>query len=216
MPRRRRKRDTPRLLDTYCGQGGASEGYSRAGFTVVGVDLHPQPNYPFDFHQGDAIEFIRDHGHEFDAIVASPPCQAFTLAQRIQQRKHPDLIAETRHALMGTGLPWVIENVEGAPLRQDVLLCGAMFSGLRTYRHRVFESSVPLAQPEHPAHTIRTTKMGRPPREGEFMHIVGNFSGVAEARKAMGIDWMTRDGLREAIPPAFTQYVGGFLRLAIT
>jgi DNA (cytosine-5)-methyltransferase 1 len=200
----------PRLLDLFCCEGGASMGYSRAGFEVVGVDIQPQPRYPFEFHQGDALEFVRDHGHEFDVIHASPPCQAHTRAQKIMKRDHPDLISQTREALGATGKPYIIENVEGAPLESPVVLCGAMF-GLETYRHRLFETSFNAGQPLHAPHDKRTTKMGRAPVEGEFMHIVGNFSGVDRARRIMGMDWASRDGLREAIPPAYTEYLGGKL-----
>lgn len=198
----------PRLLDLYCCAGGAAMGYYQAGFDVVGVDIDPQPNYPFEFVQGDALKFLLEHHHEFVAYHGSPPCQAFTNAQRIQGNDHPDFIGATRAAFDLIGKPWVIENVPGAPLREPIELCGAMFDGLRTYRHRLFETSFPVAAPCHPRHVCATTKMGRPPRDGEFMHVVGNFSGVARAREAMGIDWMTRDELREAIPPAYTEFVG--------
>jgi DNA (cytosine-5)-methyltransferase 1 len=204
----------PRLLDLFCCQGGAGMGYFRAGFTVVGVDIAPQPRNPFIFFQRDAIDFLRHHGKAFDAIHASPPCQAFTNAQRIMGNEHPDLIGPTRELLEEIGRPYVIENVPGAPLRDPVELCGAMF-GLRTYRHRLFESNIKLDAPEHPEHIARTTKMGRRPQPGEFMHVVGNFSGVAEAREAMGIDWMTRDGLRESIPPAYTEHIGRQLMAVI-
>ncbi|MFL0711651.1 MAG: hypothetical protein ACJLS2_02410 [Microcella pacifica] len=205
---------TPRLLDLFCCQGGASVGYARAGFDVVGVDIEAQPRYPFEFHQADAVEFLMQNGHEFDAIHASPPCQAHSLAQRIQRNEHPDLIEPTRRALVELGRPWVIENVPGAPLRDPVLLCGPMF-GLQTYRHRLFESNVSLSVPEHPKHGARTTKMGRPRREGEYMHIVGNFSGVDAAREIMGMHWANREGLREAIPPAYTEHIGAQLMRAV-
>ncbi|MEV0057246.1 DNA methylase [Saccharopolyspora shandongensis] len=201
----------PRLLDLYSCAGGAGMGYHRAGFDVVGVDIAPQPRYPFEFHQADALEFLAEHGHEFDAIHASCPCQAFTNAWKLHRNDHPDLIAPTRELLQATGLPWVIENVEGAPLHNPVMLCGAMFPGMRVYRHRLFETNFPVAVPAHPEHVARLTKMGRPPRPGEFMHVVGNFSGVQAARDAMGIDWMTRDELREAIPPAYSQHIGAAL-----
>ncbi|WP_433868446.1 DNA methylase [Saccharopolyspora sp. CA-218241] len=206
----------PVLLDLYCCAGGAARGYADAGFDVVGVDIVDQPNYPFEFHQADAIEFVTAHGGGFDAVHASPPCQRYSLAQRIRSREHPDLVGATRQALVTTGRPWVIENVEGAPLENPVLLCGAMFPGLRVYRHRLFETTFPLPVPPHPQHMARLTKMGRPPAAGEFMHVVGNFSGVQQAREAMGIDWMTRDGLREAIPPAYTHHIGGALLRALT
>lgn len=199
--------NAPRLLDAFCCQGGASAGYAAAGFTVVGVDIAPQPHYPFPFHQRDAITFIRTHARHFDAIHTSPPCQAHTLAQRIMGNTHEDLIAPTRQALIESGKPWVIENVVGAPLVDPIELCGAMF-GLRTYRHRLFESNIPLTAPAHPEHKARTTKMGRRPVVGENLHIVGNFSGADIAREVMGMPWATRDGLREAIPSVYAEFVG--------
>ncbi len=197
----------PKLLDLFCCQGGASMGYHAAGFDVIGIDIDPQPRYPLEFHKADALDYLERHGHEFDAIHASPPCQAFTNAQKIQGNEHPDLLAPVRELLSDLGKPFVIENVPGAPLINPVELCGAMF-GLRTYRHRLFESNVVLWAPRHPVHVARTTKMGRRPVEGEFMHVVGNFSGVDQAREAMGMPWATRDGLREAIPPAYTEHIG--------
>lgn len=206
----------PKLLDLYCCQGGASQGYVAAGFTVTGVDIDPQPRYPFEFAQADAISFLLTYGPEFDAIHASPPCQAHTRAQKIQQNDHPDLIEPTRSALRLVGKPYVIENVPLAPLHHPVELCGAMF-GLETYRHRLFEvGGWSLSVPEHPEHTARTTKMGRPPQAGEYMHVVGNFSGTARAREIMGMPWASRDGLREAIPPAYTEYIGRQLIEAVS
>ncbi len=199
----------PKLLDLFCCQGGASEGYHRAGFGVTGIDKDPQPRYPWPhrFYQRDALDFLHRHGKRFDAIHASPPCQLYTNAQRIQNNEHPDLLGPVRDLLLDLGKPFVIENVPGAPLRDPIELCGAMFD-LKTYRHRLFESNVDISAPDHPDHVARTTKMGRPPKDGEFMHVVGNFSGVKRAREAMGIDWMTRDGLRESIPPAYTEHIG--------
>ena len=206
----------PRLLDLFSCQGGASMGYHLAGFDVVGVDIDPQPRYPFEFHQGDALKFLLENWQEFDAFHASPPCQAWTLAQRIQGNSHPDHVAATRAAFELIGKPWVIENVEGAPLRDPIMLCGAMFPPLRVYRHRIFESNVLIFEPPHPDHTAPLRKMGRRPEPGEFMHVVGNFSGVDLAREAMGIDWMTRDGLRESIPPVYAEYVGRQLMAHVT
>lgn len=183
-------------------------GYRRAGFEVVGVDIDPQPRYPFEFHQGDALKYLLEHWQEFDALHASPPCQAHTNAQKIRGNEHPDFIVAVRSAFRLIGLPYIIENVPGAPLDDPIELCGCMFPGLQTYRSRLFESNLPLPVLSCRPHEARTTKMGRPPREGEFMHVVGNFSGVAQARKAMGIDWMSRDELREAIPPAYTEFLG--------
>ena len=200
----------PKLLDLFCCQGGAGRGYDIAGFDVVGVDIEPQPRYPYRFFQRDAIGFLRIHGKRFAAIHASPPCQAHTLAQRLQGNDHPDLIGPTRAALDELGKPYIIENVPGSPLLDPVELCGSMF-GLETYRHRLFEFNIPLPAPEHPTHAARTTKMGRKPVAGEYMHIVGNFSGVDRGREVMGMPWANRDGLREAIPPAYTAYLGGLL-----
>ena len=208
----------PKLLDLFCGQGGAGEGYRRAGFEVVGVDIDSQPRYPFEFHQADALEYLAEHGHEFDAVHASPPCQAHTKAQKIMGNDHEDFIARTRLMLYGLNwhrtinlglppIPWIIENVPGSPLLRSIELCGAMF-GLETYRHRLFESNHPISAPDHPKHDARTAKMGRPVKPGEYMHIVGHFSGVDRAREIMGMQWANQDGLREAIPPAYTEFIG--------
>jgi DNA (cytosine-5)-methyltransferase 1 len=201
------------LIDFYCKAGGASMGYRRAGFDVLGVDIAPQPRYPFPFLRADALDVLnlRVEGAGYDVIHASPPCQAHSDTWRIRANGHPDLIGPTRELLRATGLPYIIENVVGAPLIEPVTLCGAMF-GLRTYRHRLFESNLPLTVPEHPEHVAPQAKMGRPVREGEFQHIVGNFSGVALARETMGMPWANRDGLREAIPVAYTEYLGRQIR----
>jgi len=185
-------------------------GYHLAGFDVTGVDIRPQRRYPFEFIQADALDVLTDATFmaAFDAVHASPPCQAHSKAQRLQGRDHPELIAPTREALRRLGLPYVIENVPGAPLIAPVELCGCMFPGLGVYRERLFEAPWLALAPSHVPHRDPVTKMGRPPRPGERMHVVGNFSGVAAARKAMGIDWMTRDELREAIPPAYTRFIG--------
>ncbi|MEV0138444.1 DNA cytosine methyltransferase [Streptomyces globisporus] len=199
-----------RVLDLFCCQGGAAMGYHRAGFDVTGIDLAPQPRYPFRFIQADAIDYVREHGAEFDFIHASPPCQRYSRAQKIQHRDHPDLIAPTRAALEATGRPWVIENVEEAhrELCDPVTLCAAAF-GMRTYRHRLFETGggFTFIPPRHPAHWAPLTKMGRPRAAGHFAHYVGNFSGVADARTDMGVGWMNRDGIRECIPPAYTHHI---------
>lgn len=198
-------------------------GYYRAGFDIVGVDIKPQPRYPFRFIQADALDILaaivkakRDVGAfngllilgiNADVIHASPPCQAHTMAQRIRGNEHSDLIELTRDLLRQASRHYVIENVPGAPLINPVELCGEMF-GLRTYRHRLFETSFALVPPKHPEHSAKTTKMGRPPQDGEHMHIVGNFSGVGAARRVMEMPWASRDGLREAIPPAYTEFIG--------
>jgi DNA (cytosine-5)-methyltransferase 1 len=198
-----------RALDLFCGQGGSSAGLAAAGFHVTGVDLYHQPNYPFPFHHGDALDlsvsWVRAN---FDLVTASPPCQAYTKCARIRGRRHPRLIAETRAFLERVGLPWVIENVEEArpELRTPVMLCGAQF-GLRTYRHRLFEASFPIQAQIHLPHERRTVKMGRALRDGDFYHAVGNFSGVDYVRADLGVPWMTREGIRECIPPVYAQYV---------
>lgn len=217
-----------RLLDLYCCQGGASEGYEEAGFDVYGVDIDPQPRYPFMFVQMDALDamqallaggsitFKDSHGNretvtldDFYAIHASPPCQAHTKAWKLNKREHPKLIAPTRDLLLQSKLPYVIENVEEAAVEliRPERLCGASF-GIDTYRHRLFETNWSLFTPPHLTHKARTTKMGRAPVDGEYMHIVGNFSGVDKARQVMGMSWASRDGLREAIPPAYAKFIG--------
>jgi DNA (cytosine-5)-methyltransferase 1 len=194
----------PRLLDLFCCQGGAAKGYADAGFEVIGVDIDPQPRYPFEFHQADALDFPLEG---FDVIHASPPCQAFTRARKLQGNSHPDLIGLTRWRLVMSGLPYIIENVEGAPLIGPVMLCGAMF-GLRTYRHRLFESDMPLIAPAHPTHVAPHAKMGRPVRDGEFMHVVGHFSDALLGREIMGMPWATKAGCAEAVPAVYTEFLG--------
>lgn len=184
-------------------------GLFRAGFDVTGVDIEPQRNYPerikngnMYFVQADAMTFPLG-GYDF--IWASPPCQAYTLAQRIQNNDHPDLIGPIRDRLRASGAHYAIENVPGSPLIRPTVLCGSMF-GLRTYRHRLIETSFPCEQLLC-SHTSPTAKMGRPVQEGEFMHVVGNFSGVEDGKAAMGIGWMNRDELREAIPPDYSLFI---------
>jgi DNA (cytosine-5)-methyltransferase 1 len=190
-------------------------GYHQAGFDVLGVDKERQPRYPFTFVQADALEFVARNGGCFDAIHASPPCQRYSDAQRLAKRVHPALVADTRVALRRTHLPYVIENVDGSPLRNPITLCGSQF-GLGVYRHRLFETSFGATAPFWSCqHVAPIAKMGRPVRDHEFMHVVGNFSDVQRARGAMEIPWMTRDELREAIPPAFTEYLGQQLIAAL-
>ncbi len=186
----------PRLLDLFCGQGGAGVGYAAAGFEVVGVDLAPQPRYPMGFVRADALDYLASHGSDFDAIHASPPCQAYApvTAWRGDPLSYPDLLASTREGLQATGRPWIIENVPGAPLRADFLLCGTMF-GLRFRRHRLFETSwrgfalVPTC-------AYRTT-------DAAFDH-----SDERAYADALGCSWMSVHGGRQAIPPAYTQFLG--------
>lgn len=220
----------PRLLDAFCGAGGCSVGYSRAGFDVTGVDIKPQPRYPFTFVQGDAIEFIREHSHEFDAIHASPPCQAFTAYRRTGTvGEYPNLIPQTRELLDASGRPWVMENVVGAPIREDVLLCGSMFDPmLDVQRHRIFESNIRLTPPDWPCRH----RLWGPDRfpGGASVRRTGSSRGlvrktveigtwdipVATQKAAMGgIDWMTLRELSEAIPPIYTEFIGRQLLAAL-
>lgn len=215
----------PRLLDLFCGAGGAAMGYSCAGFDVVGVDIKPQPDYPFEFHQGDALEFPLDG---FDAIHASPPCQRYSNLRHVAEKKGrdaPDLVATTRVALEATGLPWVIENVPGAPVRATIILCGSMFglgAGVRQLRrHRLFELSFAMFQPEcrHVGEAIGVYGGGPVGRytfgngaHKDYYNRRGGYQGtVAEKREAMGIDWMNAAALNQAIPPAYTEFIGSRL-----
>ncbi|WP_324290162.1 SAM-dependent methyltransferase [Streptomyces antarcticus] len=160
--------------------------------------------------QAEAMQFLLTYGHRFDFIHASPPCQLYSKTQRIRQNDHPDLLGPTRDALNAVGVPWVIENVMGAEpeMRSPVLLCGAHF-GLHTYRHRLFEAGGwELPQPDHPTHIKRQTKMGRRRLPGEMGIYVGNFIGVDGAKEDLGVPWMSREGIRECIPPAYTEYIG--------
>ena len=182
-------------------------GYHLAGFDVVGVDREPQPHYPFEFIQGDAIEILQQRHAQFDAFHASPPCQAFTRAKKLQGNKHPDLVGVTREAFKAIGKYWVIENVPGAPLIHPTLLCGLMF-GLNFYRHRLFETSWHCDFILHPPHHAPQTKLGLPPKKNEVLQFVGHFSGVPRARREMECEWMNQGELAQAIPPRYTKWLG--------
>ena len=204
----------PRLLDLFCGAGGAGMGYHRAGFDVIGVDIAPQPDYPFEFHQGDALEFLIAHWGKFDVIHASPPCQASSALTKGTNagRKYVNLIPATRKLLAGADCPTVIENVQGSDLRRDLTLCGEMF-GLDVIRHRYFEVSVPVVAPEHIPHRGRVSGMRHGVwYEGPYVAVYGNGGGkgsVSRWQEAMGIDWTAnRKSIAEAIPPAYTQFIG--------
>ena len=209
--RRGYKTMTRILLDTYCKQGGATKGYQKAGFYVVGVDIEPQPRYCGDeFIQADAIEFLARHAREFDVIHASPPCQRYSTITRTAgtQDNHADLIAITRTFLLASGKPYIIENVETAPLINPLLLCGTMF-GLPFLRHRLFETNPPIYFAPAPCcHTRKTARHGRPATADEYVAFTGHFSGVARVQKEVGIDWMGQEGLRECVPPVFTEWLG--------
>jgi DNA (cytosine-5)-methyltransferase 1 len=200
-----------RLLDLFCGAGGAAMGYSRAGFDeIVGVDNRPM-HYPFTFILGDALEYCAAHGAEFDAIHASPPCQAYTqsaLGFRRSGKVYPDLLGATRAALEKTGRPWVIENVPGAPMRADLRLCGCQF-GLKLRRERWFETSwnafVLMPPCEHLGPVVSVVGHGTPTWARERL---GFNPTIKHYRAAMGIDWMNRGELSQAIPPAYTKFIG--------
>ena len=203
-----------RMLDLFCKAGGASVGYHRAGFEVVGVDIKKQKRYPFEFIQADALEVMQDLDflRSFDVLVGSPPCQTHSITQHLRNAQGKstdkiDLIPETRAAFIESGLPYVIENVPGAPLKDALVLCGSSF-GLKVRRHRLFESTIPLTglPCDHKG-------QGRPvgiygsmrdniPQGGRTAH------SIEEARDAMGIDWMLWGDLVEAIPPAYTEHIG--------
>jgi DNA (cytosine-5)-methyltransferase 1 len=211
----------PRLLDLFCGAGGSAVGYDRAGFEVVGVDIHPQPNYPFEFHQMNALQALMagwfDHW-AFAGIHTSPPCQASSNLTRGTNRvtkaqNHTNLIPVVRELLKLTGLPWVIENVQGAHMRRDLTLCGEMF-GLGVIRHRYFEvDGFDVQQPAHVKHRgkVRGWRHGEY-FDGPYVAVYGDGGGkgtVAEWQQAMGIDWTDdRREIAEAIPPAYSEFVG--------
>ena len=211
-----------RLLDLFCGAGGAAMGYHRAGFTnIVGVDNRSQKRYPFTFVQADALEYLAEHGGEFDVIHASPPCQAYSRLRHLpwlSGREYPRLIERTRSLLIASSKPYVIENVVDAPLDGNSL-CGAAL-GLHISRHRRFETSVFILFPGCPGHetifsgnaTISKRYRGHGItgvlKEIDRRSVAGHFAGVERARKALGIDWMTRDELSQAIPPAYTEFIG--------
>lgn len=215
-----------RLLDLFCGAGGASEGYRRAGFEVAGIDIAEQPNYPFDFWQRNALDYLDEllstgePASYFDAIHASPPCQGYS-TQTADRSRHERLIVPVRERLEATGLPYVIENVEGAAreLRSPVRLCGSSF-GMDIRRHRYFEANWPLVGPpcNHGWQLPRFRSLDiSAHRSGRLASVIGvhghiNYSGEAELRRrAMGIDWMTDAELVESIPPTFTTWIGNQL-----
>lgn len=204
-----------KLLDLFCGAGGASMGYHLAGFDVTGVDAQDMPRYPFEFHKADALEFLKEHGHEYDVIAASPPCQDHsTLAKVSGDHGTAWLLDATRQLLIASGKPYVIENVPGAPLRGALWLCGSEF-GLTTQsarrgavwikRHRGFESNLFLVG------AGGCNCYGR-----KIIGVYGNGDGggrgwkgsFADRKSAMRIDWMNRAELAQSIPPAYTQFVG--------
>lgn len=222
---------SPKLLDAFCCAGGAAAGYAAAGFDVVGVDIAPQPNYPYEFIEADALDVLRRllagetvGGYrlgDFAAIHASPPCQGYLNLSRAnvalgREQGHDRLIAEVRSFLKRTPLPWIIENVADArdELRDPVRLCGSSF-GLPIRRHRLFESSEPLVGVEcnHrwqtvPRYWTSYRPKGREPKLSTVVQVYGNGGNQHEWGPALGIDWMTPRELAEAIPPAYTEFLG--------
>ena len=216
----------PRLLDLFCGAGGAAVGYDRAGFDVTGVDIEPHPDYPFPFICGDAMTILGDAGFlaGFDVIHASPPCPRYSSITPAHRRNdHPDLVGPVRAALEAWGGVYVIENVVGAPLLNPAKLCGSSF-GLGVRRHRLFESNVFLMTPEC-EHVWQGEPWGVYGDHGDRSGRVPKPGGGFRSRKArdrdhaaqvLDLDHITRwDDLTDAIPPAYTQWVGGRLLEAI-
>lgn len=226
----------PLLLDLFCGAGGAAVGYHRAGFDVIGVDIAPQPRYPFPFVQANALEHLASltwlEVQQYAAVHASPPCPRYsTIGKQARQQgravleRHPDLVGPTRDALRAAGLPYVIENVPGAPLHAPSLLCGSMV-GLDVRRHRLFETSFQLLAPpcQHGVWTNSYTQAryhgGKRETVSRTIGVYGGGQGMGAGegdlwRAAMGIEWMTRRELAQAIPPAFTELVGWQLLAAL-
>lgn len=203
-----------RLLDLFCGAGGAAMGYHRAGFEVVGVDIAPQPHYPFEFIQADALTFPLEG---FDAIHASPPCQGFSVASVPQRRKgisyaSADLLPLIRERLIASGKPWIIENVVGAPLLNPVRLCGSTF-GLLVVRHRIFESNQLLFGAGPCLHFPGCV------RRGPYVTVCGGGTSRKSNRnlwgQVMDIDWMSKKEITQAIPPAYTEWLGRQLLAAL-
>ena len=206
----------PRALDLFCGAGGAGMGLHKAGFDVVGVDIEPQRRYPFEFVQADALRPPFDL-REYDFIWASPPCQAYSVASRGHRaagKVYPDLIEPTRALLKSSGIHYAIENVVGAPLENAVQLCGTMF-GLKVFRHRLFELSFFMMSPQcsHAGKRIGTEYFSVAGGSGRWSNWNGAQYGIskgtiAQWRAAMGIDWMIRREITQAIPPAYSEFIG--------
>lgn len=202
-----------RCLDLYCGGGGAGHGYYLAGFDVTGIDIDPQPKYPLTFIQADALEVLRDieYCRQFDLIHASPVCKRYSTITKTAgtSEDHPDDIEEVRDLLQEIGKPYVIENVPGAPLRNYVELCGTMF-GLNVIRHRCFECWPEVWFPPFTCnHQKRVVAHGRRPNRGKhYAAVTGHFSDVVFAQESMGVNWLGQKELSQAIPPAYTKWIG--------
>lgn len=210
----------PVLLDLFSCAGGAGMGYHRAGFEVIGVDKDEQPRYPFEHHSTDALEVLTElagtgmaFGRRIDAVHASPPCQQFTAYGRSDTKgwrdNYLDLLAPTRDGLIATGLPYVLENVPGAPMINPVQLCGSSFE-LDVRRHRLFESNIPLITPpcDHSWQTPRFAPASNRKNLRSTVEVGVWRIPLEVQKKAMGIDWMELRELSEAIPPAYTEHIG--------
>jgi DNA (cytosine-5)-methyltransferase 1 len=202
-------------LDLFSGAGGAAVGYHRAGFDVTGVDNRPQPRYPFEFHQEDALAVLEYSVFMagFDAIHASPPCQRYIRSGMFDRSKHPNVLHAVAKRLEVSGLAWVIENVPGAPMRADLKLCGCMF-GLGVKRERWFETSWRAFDLRPPCHHQKPAVgvYGHPRGRGTGENKPWGWGTMADWKEAMGIDWMQFDHeLSQAIPPAYTEYIGAQL-----
>jgi DNA (cytosine-5)-methyltransferase 1 len=198
-----------KALDIGCCAGGVSAGLVQAGFKVTGIDIEPQPHYPYHFIQADARELSIDFLRQFDFLWASANCQEYSMASmqfRLKGKKYPEWIEPIREIFIKAGKPYVIENVEGSPLINPVMLCGTMFD-IKTYRHRLFEANFPIKQPVHMEHKQKQIKMGRPVKQGDYIQMVGHFSGVPYAREITGCNWMNQYELAQCIPPVYSKYI---------
>lgn len=216
----------PLLLDMFCGAGGAAVGYHRAGFEVVGVDIHPQPRYPFSFIREDALEYAARYGSGFDAVHASPPCQSYSAMQatnksRGRKPRFCGMIPDVQGVLRSTALPWVIENVVRSDLEPTVILCGTMFGlrvkGYELRRHRLFKCSFPVPMPgecDHRSQSVFVSTSGAKHNHWNKSRMEKNWTVPVPgrvARELMNVDWMNEFELGESIPPAYTEYIGRFL-----
>ena len=211
----------PKALDLFCCAGGAAMGLHNAGFDVMGIDIEPQRHYPFEFIQADALKPPVDIT-TFDFIWASPPCQAYSSLKGLADKERPRLIPIVRQMLKSSGVPWVIENVVGADLINPIRLCGSSF-GLGVWRHRLFEMSDPPVLVPPCSHSLCPKPIDVTGTGGPFNGVRKSPGGgisrkprnLEHARTVMGIDWMTRAELSQAIPPAYSEFIGRHALMAM-